>query len=329
MLTFPRLRRAVDLWHYPHPFQLALGRPDPLVLMLHDVIPITHPLGLHNKLARGPIRAIWRRACRRADAFVANSAATRDGFAALFGVPQELVRVTHLAPDPVFAGSTDADTVAAARARWGLPERVVLYVGMSQPHKNLDRLLQALALLARDRLPSALTLAIVGPKVFYERRPLLRRIRALGLADYVRFLDRLSDLELKVAYHAADVVVQPSLVEGFGLTALEAMQCGTPVVASDIAAFREIAGDAAVLVDPLDPAAIAGGIRRVLSDAPFAASLRALGRANAARFSWRQAARETLSAYELALERHRAGARPGARDPRARRRRRPSEPVEA
>jgi glycosyltransferase involved in cell wall biosynthesis len=321
MLTFPRLRQPVDLWHYPHPFQMALLRREPLVLMLPDVIPLTHAIGVRNRLARGMIRAVWRRACGRADAFVANSAATRDAFEAMLGIPRELVRVTHLAPDPSFAAPTDAADVAGARARWGLPERVLLYVGMSQPHKNLDRLLEAVALLAREYSASALGLAIVGPNVFSERRRLARRIRELRLGGHVHFLDRLPDPQLRVAYHAADVVVQPSLVEGFGLTVLEAMQCGAPVVASDIPAFREIAGDAALLVDPLDPEAIADGARRVLSDARLAESLRVRGRTNAARFSWRQAARDTLSAYQVALERSEERVRATTR--------RPSAPAEA
>ncbi len=300
MLTLPRRVSGVDVWHYPHSYQMGFLRRDPIVLTLMDVIPITHPIGLRNLLAREPIRAVWWRACRRADAFVAISAATADAFHRLFGVPRELIRVTHLAPDPAFAAPSDPTAVARARARWGLPDRVVLYVGMSQSHKNLDRLLQAMALLGRvDADPPGL--AIIGPNVAHERAALLRRVHELDIARCVHFLNTLPDEEVTLAYHAADVLVQPSLVEGFGLTVLEAMQCGRPCVASDIPAFREITGGAAVLVDPLDPVAIADGIRRVLDDSAFAAELGARGRAHASRFSWLRTARETLATHEMAV----------------------------
>jgi glycosyltransferase involved in cell wall biosynthesis len=141
-------------------------------------------------------------------------------------------------------------------------------------------------------------LAIVGPHVPAERSLLLARLYELGILDRVRFLDWLSDDAVRLAYHAADVVAQPSLSEGFGLTVLEAMQCGTPCVVSDLPVLREVAGDAAVFVDPLSPASIAGGLRAVLDDAVRARELRALGHTNASGFSWGRAARETLAAYE-------------------------------
>ena len=304
MLAVPRLGRAIDLWHSPHPCQLSLGGRHRTVLTVLDLIPVTHAIGLRNLILREPFRAFLRASCRRAHMLVAISQFTSDVFHEVLGVPREKIRVAHLAPARVFAGPVDRHAVATARERWGLPRgRTVVYVGMSQPHKNLDRLLQALAELAigRERLEPAPTLAVIGPNVRAERAALRARIHELRLEPHVRFLDSLRDEEVKLAYHAADVVVQPSLIEGFGLTLVEAMQCGTPVVASDIPVFREVVGDAALLVDPLRPAAIARGLRGVLVDPSLAATLRARGTARAGHYSWRRAALATLDAYDAAV----------------------------
>lgn len=299
LLRAPDLPTPIDVWHSPHPFHWGLGARHRTVLTVLDLTQLTHAIGLRNLVLREPIRAVLWTACRRADRFVAISATTRERFHRGMGIAREKIHVTPLATDARFAEAVDPALVAAARARWALAGRVVLYVGMTQPHKNLVRLLDAMALLGRDGGAPA-RLAIAGPVVPAERVPLQARIRELGIEGRVRFLDWLSDDEVRLAYHMADVVVQPSLSEGFGLTVLEAMQCGTPCVVSDLPVLREVAGTAALFVDPLDPAAIAGGLRAVLADPVRARELRALGRANAANFSWRRAARETIAAYEAA-----------------------------
>jgi len=300
ILRPPDLGATIDVWHSPHPYQLALGARHRTVLTLLDLIQVTHAIGMRNLLVREPIRALLRIACRRADRFIAISATTREEFHGHMGIPRERIHVTPLAPDPRFAEPVNPAMIAAARIRWALPERVVLYVGMTQPHKNLTRLLDAISLLVRDRPRDPLHLAIVGPVVAAERVPLYARMQKLGIADRVRFLDWLADDDVRLAYHVADVVAQPSLAEGFGLTVLEAMQCGTPCVVSDIPVLREVAGAAAVFVDPLNAASIADGLLTVLGDATRARELKELGLANVARFSWKSAARETLAAYHAA-----------------------------
>lgn len=300
MFRTPRIPGGVDVFHSPHPYHVALGASHPTVLTLLDLIQVTHAIGPKNLIAREPLRAIIAASCRRAERFVAISETTRGLFHRMMHVPLERIHLTRLAPDARFAQPVDPNVVSAARQRWGLHERVVLYVGMTQPHKNLDRLLQAVAILARERPSDPLQLAIVGPVNPAERAGLHVRMRTLGVLDRVRFLDWLSDDEVHLAYHVSDVLALPSLMEGFGLTLLEAMQCGTPCIASDLPVLREVAGDAAEFVDPVSPESIASGLRAVLDDPARARELRELGLRNVTRFSWRDAARETLAAYEAA-----------------------------
>lgn len=302
LLRAPSLGSSIDVWHSPHPYHWGLGARHRTVLTVLDLIQLTHAIGLKNRVAREPLRAIMWTACRRADRLVAISATTRDDFHHRMGVPREKFHVTPLAPDPRFAAPVDPADVDAARERWGLGRRVILYVGMTQPHKNLDGLLRALAIMPR-RASAETQLAIVGPVVATERRTLQARMQELGVADRVRFLDWLSDDEVRLAYHAASVLALPSLAEGFGLTLLEAMRCSTPCVASDLPVLHEVAGDAARFVDPTSVDSIAAGLTEVLDDERLAAELSARGLVNVARFSWRAAALETLAAYEAAVAR--------------------------
>jgi glycosyltransferase involved in cell wall biosynthesis len=137
----------------------------------------------------------------------------------------------------------------------------------------------------------------VGP----ARSRTRRHIERLGIGPHVRHRTGVPDGELVRYYQAADALVFPSLYEGFGLPVLEALSCGCPVVAADRTSVPEITGDAALLVDPGDPDAIAAAVGRVLDDAALAASLRAAGPARAAAFTWARVARETLAMYRRIL----------------------------
>lgn len=300
MFAAPQLGE-VDVFHSPHPYHWGVGARYRTVLTLLDLIQVTHAIGPVNLLAKEPLRGIITRACRRARAMVAISHTTRDEFHRLVGVPLDRMRVTPLSPDPRFEESIPESRVSALREGWRFTDRTILYVGMLQPHKNLERLLQAVALLAAEEPTWATQLAIVGPVVQSDRSRLEARLDALGIRDRVNFLGWLSDSDLQVAYHAAAVVALPSLAEGFGLTLLEAMSCGTPCVAADLPVLREVAGDAADFADPLSPPSIAASLRRVLGDRAHASALIERGRLQVARYSWAQTARGTLAAYADAM----------------------------
>jgi glycosyltransferase involved in cell wall biosynthesis len=202
---------------------------------------------------------------------------------------------------PHGVGTSPASTIeaeAALRERHTLGARqVALSVSAKRPHKNLMRLLAALAAIAPERRP---VLVIPGYPTPYELE-LRERARTLGVDGDVRLLSWVSWPELEGLYALADVFVFPSLYEGFGLPVLEAMRRGVPVVCSDRSSLPEVAGDAALLFDPDDPRAIAGAIERVLGDAVESQRLRDAGRLQAQRFTWAATARATADSYERAM----------------------------
>lgn len=268
-----RLRRA-DVLHVPaHRGPLVGSRP-PLVMTLHDVAFVREPATL-SPWNRVYSRRIVRALARSAERVICPSADTASDAHHLLGVPTSRLRVVRWGVDPL---PPDGPLPG------GLPARYVLAVGTPEPRKNLTRLASAVAI-ARARAHPGLALVLAGGSGWGE---------AVPEGPFVHALGRVSDDTLGALYREAMVVAVPSLHEGFGIVALEAMSAGAPVVASTAGALPEICGDAAVLVDPLDPFAIADGIaeadqRRL--------ELAALGRLRAASFTWEQAAAETAAVY--------------------------------
>jgi glycosyltransferase involved in cell wall biosynthesis len=232
-------------------------------------------------------------AVRRADHLLTISEHTRQELLRLLGAAPERVSVTYCGVDAAFQPLDEAD-VRAFRARHNLPDRFLLYLGTLEPRKNVPRLLEAYARLRRRGAAPPLVLA--GARG-WGRDDLDARVRALGLGDAVRLLGYVPPPELPLCYNAADVFVYPSLYEGFGLPPLEALACGTPVVASNTSSLPETLGDAALLVDPRDPAALADAVGTALADAPLRARLRAAGLERTRRFTWRQMAEQTVAVY--------------------------------
>ena len=226
----------------------------------------------------------------------------------------------------ILGGADRADVVARVRERFQLDHGFVLYAGTIKPHKNLVRLIEAFAELRKDEFEE-LKLLIIGDEI--SKLPALRRaVHSHKLHKHVRFLGFLPDDTLAVLYRLAAVFVFPSLYEGFGLPPLEAMASGTPVVTSNVSSLPEVAGDAAVLVDPYDVGSIVDGIRRVLTDPQLAAELRRKGLVRARDFSWERSVARTHEIYRLVGRRTLRGvsarrARPRLADWHARRRESP------
>jgi glycosyltransferase involved in cell wall biosynthesis len=257
------------------------------LLTVHDLTFLVRPECAEAGLRRYLSRAVPR-ALRRADMILVDSQATADDLARLLGVSGPRVRLLYPGVDPRFRPLPPAET-EPVRAQLGLPEQFLLFVSTIEPRKNLVRLIEAFARL--DAL--GLHLVIAGRKGWlYEE--VFAAVERAGVAGRVRFLDFVDDGQLPALYNLARAFVYPSLYEGFGLPALEALACGTPVVTAGVSSLPEVAGDAAELVDPLSVDSIAGGIARALADP---GRLAAAGPLQARRFSWAAAANELVACY--------------------------------
>src|SRR5207253_8753462 len=182
--------------------------------------------------------------------------------------------------------------VDRVRERYQLQSQFVLYAGNVKPHKNLERLIEAFHIV-RSRGMGHLKLVLIGDDIS-KYTALRRAVHRHQLHNYVRFLGYVPEETLAVMYRLAGAFVFPSLYEGFGLPPLEAMASGTPVVTSNVSSVPEVAGDAAVLVDPYDAHAIADGIHRVLTDERLRRDLRRRGVARAKQFSWEVSDRKSV-----------------------------------
>jgi len=192
----------------------------------------------------------------------------------------------------------DEATIEGVKARYHIRGEYVLYVGTLQPRKNLGRLLEAVALLRKEaRRGEAPSLIIAGRKGWlYD--PVFQQVERLGLEGEVVFPGYVPQEDLPALLSGARLFVFPSLYEGFGLPVLEAMACGTPVVCSNVSSLPEVAGDAALLVDPLDVEGMAEAMNRLLQDEGLRAELVERGYRQVRRFSWERCARATLAVLE-------------------------------
>ncbi|HYR47392.1 MAG TPA: glycosyltransferase family 1 protein [Candidatus Polarisedimenticolia bacterium] len=265
----------------------------PSVITVHDLA-IYRNAGWFPR--RQPLSTRWvvPSSLRRADRVIAVSTNTARDAQDLFGVPPSLISVIPHGVSPGLRPMT-TDELAAARERLHLPERFILFVGTIEPRKNLLTLLDAWAMM-RDR-PD---LVIVGGWGWnYE--PMKQRISRLG--DRVHHLDGLEPAQLPAVYNLARVLAHPAWYEGFGLPALEAMACGTPVVVSDTSSLPEVVGDAGLVVAAGDADAWRKALEKILGDHELAADLRGRGILRAAEFSWSRSAAMTWDVIDDAVQR--------------------------
>jgi glycosyltransferase involved in cell wall biosynthesis len=263
------------------------------VVTIHDLIFERHP-ELYRPVDRRIYRAKFRSAARRARVVVAASEETRNDLVARYGIDPARIRIVYQVCHPAFRAAPDPAADAALRARLALPEPFVLQVGTIERRKNL--LLTARAVAALE----GVHLVAVGRPTAYAAE--VERLAAEGpLRGRLRLLRGLSMAELASLYRLAAVATYPSFVEGFGIPVLEAMTAGTPVVTTRGGVFPEVGGDAAVYVDPADPAELQAALARLLGDPAERARRSAAGLARSERFRDEVIADALLAVYDEAL----------------------------
>jgi glycosyltransferase involved in cell wall biosynthesis len=295
-------RLGPDLLHIPS-FAAPLRARTPLVVTIHDAIPLVLPEYRASMAMRAHL-ALMRRSTLAARLVLTPSRSAANDLERLLGIPADRIRVTPLAADPACRPPADCDReiIEAARARFDVRGPYVFTVAGLDARKRVDVVLEAFAMALPD-LPPDTTLVIGGVAhrdnaVVYP--PLDPIVDRLGIGDRVRVTGWLDDATKVALYQGAAAAVTASIYEGFGLTVLEAMACGAPTIATPLTSLPEVAGDAALLVDP-DPEAWRAALVRVVIDHTLAACLRERGLARAAEFSWERTATATAAAYREAI----------------------------
>ncbi len=267
----------------------------PDVVTIHDILFETHPELFKGAFSERSV-ALIRRTARRAAIVLTVSEFSRRALVERYQLPPERVLVTPNGVDRETFRPFGSEP-AAIRERYRLGGPFVLFVGRIEPRKNLPRLIRAFSRV-RTKLGGGVRLVIVGQEDFRSREVFQEAERQAEAS--VVFLGAVPDADLPGLYNLAEAVAYPSLAEGFGIPVLEAMACGTPVLASPRGALVEVGGDAVLWVEPEDEDALAEGIERIMTDTDLRHRLRAAGLCRAERFDWKETARGTLEAYRRA-----------------------------
>jgi glycosyltransferase involved in cell wall biosynthesis len=271
------------------------------VVTIHDLTTLLFPE--HHTANTREMQALVRRfAQEKADTVIAVSEATKRDILANLEIPDERVRVVHNGVGSAFHPIEDRETLTRALAPLGLsPGGYILHVGTIEPRKNLVRLVDAYHQ-ARQAVSSPAPKLVLAGSKGWQFQEVFKRVEELALRKEVIFLGKVPTDILPALYSGAALFTYPSLYEGFGLPPLEAMACGTPVVAANTSSLPEIVGDAGVLINPTDTQALADALATLLNDTERRADLSARGLVRAKLFSWRRTAAEMLKIYTLAEE---------------------------
>lgn len=294
-VVLPFATRRLDVLHCPvniRPFVSFC----PTVVTIHDLIYLVYP-DKYLPAKRRYLTATTGWSVRHASRVIAVSESTKRDIVRLLHVPADKVTVVYNGVDERFRPIEDEQAIAAFKRKHNLPQRFILYLGTIEPRKNISLLLRAFAQLRQQPDFADVRLVVGGAKGWlYDD---VFKQAGLQASDIV-FPGYLDDNELPLWYNSASVFVYPSLYEGFGLPAAEALACGAPVIAANTSSLPEVVGDAGILVASDDVAGLTAAIARILGDKAYAAHLRVAAAAQGARFSWRNAAEQTLQVYAAA-----------------------------
>ena len=291
-------REGARLFHAPH-YVLPPLTPCKSVVTIHDCIHLRFPQYLPNRAAYAYARSSLWMAAHRANRVLTVSDASKRDILKYFHLPESKIDVIHNAIDERFGQAPAEEEIARVRERYQLNDPFVLYAGNIKPHKNLERLIDAFHILRRHGFDQV-KLLIIGDEIS-KYATLRRAVHRHKLHKHVRFFGFVPDQTLAILYRLAGVFVFPSLHEGFGLPPLEAMSSGTPVVTSNLSSLPEVVGDAALLIDPYDPQAIADAMRRVLTEPALRDDLRRRGFERVRHFSWERSVARVRQIYDEVL----------------------------
>ncbi len=287
---------GLDLLHSPD-FIPPFKRNYKSVITVHDLAFLLYPQFMTRESARyyGQID----QAVRNTDHIIAVSEATKRDLIKLLGVPRDKITVIYEGRNPTYHQIDRQEAHTFVKKTFGLDPNFIFFISTLEPRKNIPTLLRSYRYL-KDHYRHTCKLVLAGSKgwLFEEVDDTIKKLQ---LENDVVLLGRVHDAEVNYLYNAAGMLVYPSFYEGFGLPPLEAMNCGTPVIASKINVMPEIVGDAALLIDPHDVESLSVAMHRLLTDDTLRRELVAKGLVRAAKFSWEQAARETLAVYRQVI----------------------------
>ena len=291
--------RRLDLFHGTANFELPVLAGCPLVATVHDLIPLSCP-GAVSRQFRLLFRVLIGRALRAARLVMTDAEFTRREILGRFRVAAHKVLTVPLAAGAAFTPDPDAQQRRRVCARHGLAGRYLLFVSVFEPRKNIPLLVDAFEIFRRTSPHGPqFQLALAGG-AGWRGAQIAETVRRRGLDPFVRLLGFVPEADLPWLYRGAELAVVPSRYEGFGLSALEAMACGTPVLAADASSLPEVVGDAGELFAPGDPALLAQRIAELAAAPERRAAMRERGLARAAGFSWDRTARRVLEVYREA-----------------------------
>jgi glycosyltransferase involved in cell wall biosynthesis len=299
-LIWPRLlhEQRVDLFHTPY-FVLPGLAQVPMLNTVHDLIFDRHPEYMPKAWGRPYYKGLMQIGVRRARRILCVSSATAQDLVKFYPAASGKTTISGEGVDPHFGTALDAASMRQIRDKYRLERPFILSVGAGRPHKNQGRLVRAYAELAGS-IGHDLVLAGARDARFPDEAQ--QAVRSHGLQGRVHILDWVAEGDLPGLYRLADLVVQPSIIEGFGLPVLEAMASETPVVAARVSSLPEVVGEAGLLVDPQDVSQLAQAMQTALQDAELRQRLVCAGRERLEHFSWAQAAEAVLQVYRQVLE---------------------------
>ena len=290
-----KLRKAkIDVYHGPNyvlPFLSRTG----MVLTIYDMISFASS-EWYKPISRFRVQRLMKLSAKKANKIIAGSENTKQDIIKILKLPCDKIKVIYIGIDDIYRPIADKYKLDNIKNKYKIDSKFILHVGSLQARKNIPRLIEAYSKLPMELL-AKYQLVIAG-KRSWKVEEILAKVKQLGLNDKVVFTGFVDDNDLPLLMNAANLLVFPSLYEGFGIPPLEAMACGTPVVASNTSSIPEVVGDAALLFDPYNIKEMTKAINRALTDVKLRNKLRKRGFERIKQFSWEKAARETLQVYK-------------------------------